>query len=111
MILLSSVNALLCTDVNGDGLTDIVAGGNRFDCLPQFGRQDASFGHVLLNKGNAIFEDLSSEKSGLLLNGQVRDIVEIRKGNGRYLMVLQNNDYPAMYKMPDKSPSGKGLKK
>jgi len=34
----SSVNAILCTDVDGDGHPDIVAGGNEFGFLPQFGR-------------------------------------------------------------------------
>ncbi len=107
---LSSVNALLCTDINGDGLTDIIAGGNRFDLLPQFGRLDASYGHVLLNKGKAIFEELPSDKSGLLLNGQVRDMAEIKRKNEQYLLVLLNNDYPILYKMPAKPSADKGTK-
>ncbi len=98
---LSSVNSLVCMDVNGDGRIDIIGGGNRFDLLPQFGRLDASYGHVLLNKGNVIFEELSSGKSGLLLNGEVRDMKEIKVNGGRYLLVLQNNDYPVLYQLPD----------
>ena len=107
---LSSVNAILCTDINGDGLTDIIAGGNRFDLLPQFGRLDASYGHVLLNKGNAIFKELTSDRSGLLLNGEVRDMEEVKRKNGRYLLVLQNNDYPVLYQLPDKATTGMGTK-
>jgi hypothetical protein len=99
---LSSVNSLLCTDMNGDGLIDIIGGGNRFDLLPQFGRLDASYGHVLLNKGNAEFEELSSANSGLLLTGEVRDMEEIKGKSGHYLLVLQNNDYPLLYQLPDK---------
>ena len=48
----SSVNAILCTDINGDGETDLIMGGNKFGFLPQFSRLDASFGHVLINNGD-----------------------------------------------------------
>ena len=57
MLQLSSVNSLQLTDVNGDGYTDIIAGGNEFGFLPQFGRLDASFGNVLLNDGKGHFTE------------------------------------------------------
>ena len=44
----SSVNAILCTDINHDGKIDLILGGNKFEFLPQFGRLDASYGHVLI---------------------------------------------------------------
>ncbi|MDP9231069.1 MAG: VCBS repeat-containing protein, partial [Bacteroidota bacterium] len=46
MVQLSSVNAILCFDVNGDNKKDLILGGNQFGFLPQFCRLDASFGHV-----------------------------------------------------------------
>ena len=61
----SSVNAIKCTDVNGDGKTDLVMGGNNFELLPQFSRLDASYGHVLINKGDRYFQWLSPKVSGL----------------------------------------------
>ncbi|MBC7849331.1 MAG: VCBS repeat-containing protein [Chitinophagaceae bacterium] len=100
---LSSVNSIMCKDLNGDGMLDIIAGGNRFDLLPQFGRLDASFGHVLINKGNARFEELPSTQSGLILNGQVRDIIEIKKGKARGILILQNNEFPLHYRVKDKN--------
>lgn len=95
----SSVNAIHCTDVNNDGFTDIVLGGNLFHFLPQFGRLDASFGHVMLNNGKAEFKDLSSNESGLQLRGEIKDIVEI-KGSGKdHLLFLQNDEYPALFQI------------
>ena len=94
---LSSVNAILCTDINKDGFIDIIAGGNRFDLLPQFGRLDASDGDVLLNRGKRVFENISSEQSGLLLKGQVRDIAEIKRKKDRFILILQNNEAPLLF--------------
>ena len=99
MTQLSCINSILCTDVNGDGYTDLVMGGNCFGFLPQFARMDASFGHVLLNNGKGEFAELSNKQSGLELNGVIRDIKEIPAKNGRYLLVLQNDEWPALYRM------------
>lgn len=99
MVQLSSVNAIKCTDVNNDGRVDLIIGGNNSGFLPQFGRLDASFGDVLLNDGGGHFTCMSHEKTGLYLRGDVRDIVELPKKNGRYILFLKNNDYPAMYQL------------
>ncbi|HKP33105.1 MAG TPA: VCBS repeat-containing protein [Chitinophagaceae bacterium] len=95
MMQLSSVNAIVCTDINGDGKVDIVAGGNRYGFPPQFGRLDGSFGDVLLNDGKGKFEWYG--KSGLQITGQVRDIEPIAIQNQRCLLFLRNNDYPVLY--------------
>ncbi|HEU5167545.1 MAG TPA: VCBS repeat-containing protein, partial [Chitinophagaceae bacterium] len=56
---LSSVNAIQCRDINNDGKTDLVLGGNITECLPQFGRLDANYGIILENKGNRQFKEMS----------------------------------------------------
>lgn len=99
MTQLSCINSILCADVNRDGFSDLVMGGNCFDFLPQFARMDASFGHVLLNDGKGDFTDLSNKQSGLELSGVIRDIKEIPAKDGRYLLVLQNDELPVLFKM------------
>jgi enediyne biosynthesis protein E4 len=47
---LSCINAILCKDINADGKMDLILGGNLPDCLPQFGRLDASFEIKFLKK-------------------------------------------------------------
>lgn len=98
---LSSINTIYCTDLNKDGYPDLIAGSNHYGFLPQFGRLDASVGDVLINSGNGNFTWVSSEQSGLKLEGEVKDIVQIRSKKKYSLLFLRNNDYPLLYKLKD----------
>jgi enediyne biosynthesis protein E4 len=95
---LSCINAILCKDINNDGKNDLILGGNLPDCLPQFGRLDANFGTVLMNRGNKVFEEVSSVQSGIKVNGVVRDIKNIKTKNGEVVLFLRNDNYPILYR-------------
>jgi len=95
---LSSINAINCTDINNDGKTDIIAGGNLSCFLPQFERLDASCGDVLINDGKGNFTWIGPNESGIMQRGDVKDIVAIKGKSEQYFLVLQNNDYPILYK-------------
>ncbi len=106
MTQLSSVNAIHCMDVNGDGFMDAVVGGNRFDFLPQFERLDASYGDVLMNNGKGQLTFIPQKATGLQVQGMVRDIAELTdKNNNSNLLFLINNSYPAMYRLRRENPS------
>jgi len=109
---LSSVNAARCIDVNGDGFPDLLLGGNEFGFLPQFGRLDASFGHVLLGNGKGQFSPVDAARSGLDLPGQIRDIAVIPAKDHVYLLFLQNDEYPVLFSLPPPQgePGNKRLK-
>jgi hypothetical protein len=94
---LSSVNAILPTDINDDGKTDLLMGGNLFSFPPQFGRLDASYGHVLLNKGGGTFSYLDNRTSGLLLKGEIKDIKELKQGSRKTYLFTQNDSLPVLY--------------
>jgi hypothetical protein len=94
----SSVNAISCSDIDGDGNPDIVMGGNLYDFTPQFGRLDSNFGSVMINKGGRKFQLLSTKEAGIQLEGQVRDIKSISNGNKKYLLFSRNGDFPVLYK-------------
>lgn len=96
---LSSINAIHCTDLDSDGKKDIILGGNEFGFLPQFERLDAGTGAVLLNKGNAQFQLLDSKASGIDLDGQVRDIEEIKTASGKNILFLRNDMFPVLFKI------------
>jgi len=95
---LSSVNAILCRDINRDGKTDLILGGNSTDCMPQFGRLDANYGIILENKGNQQFGVMAPGHTGISVTGMVRDIAWISGVKEQYIIFLRNNDYPVMYR-------------
>ncbi len=97
MVQLSSVHASLITDINQDGKNDLIIAGNFFDLLPQFCSVDASYGHVLINKGNNVFEPQVATVSGLSVKGQVRDITMIQQKNRNTILFARNNDTPVCY--------------
>jgi hypothetical protein len=96
---LSSVNSIHCMDINNDGYIDIVSGGNQFDFLPQLERLDASCGDILINDGKGNFKWIEPIQTGLKLKGQLRDIAEIQGRRKKYLLFLQNDEYPLMYQL------------
>jgi hypothetical protein len=94
----SSLNAFLVVDVNKDKRPDLIAGGNRFNLLPQFCRLDASYGHVCINTGERKWEELPSTRSGILWTGQVRDLLLIQRNAQPQLLVLQNDWIPLLFR-------------
>jgi hypothetical protein len=96
---LSIISAILCTDLNKDGFTDIILGGNKSGFPPQFGKLDASYGEVLINNGKGGFTWLPSKQTGLLVDGEVRDITLITGTEANYVLFARNNDYPVLYNL------------
>jgi enediyne biosynthesis protein E4 len=99
VIQLSSANAITVADINHDNRPDLVIGGNNFNFPPQFGRLDASFGDVLLNRGGGKFETMNAQESGLDLRGEVRDIKLIKGKRKKYIIIAINDQIPALYQL------------
>ena len=95
----SSLNSMVSTDVNADGKTDLVLGGNQFGFLPQFGRLDANYGLVLINKGKRVLEVVEDKQSGLAITGQVRDMVLFQQGVQKKVLFFRNNQAPVFMKL------------
>lgn len=99
---LSSVHAFQVLDMDGDGLQDIVAGGNFFDLLPQFCSVDASYLNFLKGNGKGDYQTIPSIQAPLSLNGQIRDIKLVQMKNKKGLLILQNNRKPQLFINPAK---------
>ena len=99
MVQLSSVNVVHCMDVNGDGFTDLVLGGNLFGFQPQLEQVDGSTGDVLINDHKGSFLWTDAAQTGLNLKGQLKDIAEVRSKRQTYLLFLQNDEQPLLYKL------------
>jgi len=94
---LSSVKAIICKDLNNDGYTDLLLGGNEFNFQPQLGRLDASPGWVLINNKQNNFNVLTTRESGINISGMVRDIQPLHIKNEEGFLFLQNNEKPFLF--------------
>jgi hypothetical protein len=99
----SSVNAIYCHDVNGDGKKDLILGGNDSGFMPQYSKLDASFGHFLINNGKGNFERIKNRQSGLLVKGDVRDFVGISIEDKHLFLTLINNQTPKLFEIVNKN--------
>jgi len=86
------IYASLAQDFDGDGHVDLLIGGNFYGAMPM-NRYDASYGLMLRGKGDGHFEPVDMEKSGVVIEGEVRRIKALRGANGaRLVAVARNND-------------------
>jgi hypothetical protein len=86
------IYAALADDYTGDGLTDLVVGGNFSGVTPMRGRYDASYGLLLRGDGKGGFSPVDMETSHLVIEGEVRDMKPLRAANGDRLIVVARND-------------------
>jgi hypothetical protein len=88
---IAPVYAIKAVDVNGDGIKDLVLGGNLHEVQPEWGRYDASRGTVLLGTANGDWDVVETHKSGLNLDGQIRDIQSYERDGASYLLFSRLN--------------------
>lgn len=99
----SCVCGVSCADVNNDGIMDIVMGGNNFGFKPQFSRQDASYGHVLLGDGKMGFEWQKYSDSGFFVRDEIRHLKSLKDRDGRrYLFAAINDGMPRVFEYEEK---------
>jgi len=66
----------------------------------KFGQYDANLGTVLKGNGHGDFKPVTIDKSGLLIKGEVRDIVAVKTSKGEQLLLwARNNDGVLVYKL------------
>jgi enediyne biosynthesis protein E4 len=90
---LSPAYGLLVKDIDEDGSTDIVLGGNFYESKPETGIYDASYGLLLKGDGRGGFVPVKHEQSGIHIRGAVRDIVAVEAGKEN-ILVWALNDRP-----------------
>jgi hypothetical protein len=96
----SPVNAIICDDLDNDGYRDLLLAGNEYQAEVMTGRYDASYGCFLRGSSNKTFVSIPQYTSGLLLQGDVKDMALIRLANGDKLLVAAvNNDIMHVYKI------------
>jgi hypothetical protein len=86
------IYAVLAEDFDGDGNTDLLTAGNFYGVRPIRGRYDASYGLLLRGDGEGHLQPVSMEASGLMIEGQVRDMAFLGRADGERLIVVARND-------------------
>jgi hypothetical protein len=94
----SPVYAIHSGDVNMDGNPDMILAGNFFGTRIKFGEYDANKGILLKGNGKGDFTVLNDIQSGFHINGEVRDIAEVRLASGKDILIFAlNNDSAKLY--------------
>ena len=91
----SNVEAIQVLDVNNDGDLDLIFGGNQYLVKPQFGRQDASKGWLVIGEKDSHYKKAVSLK----IDGQIRDFKMFNINNKRYLLTARNNKSIKFYEI------------
>lgn len=93
------VYGIAAVDIDADGHTDLLLGGN-FDGLPPElgGRMAASYGLALHGDGNRHFTPIDVLRSGFFVPGQTRDIARVKGRGGDMYVVARNNDRPLVFR-------------
>jgi len=80
-------------DFNGNGFQDILIGGNIKNTEPETISYDAGKGAIIFNKGDFNFEiEYRLDKTGLLLNNDLRHVKKITLGTKQQGLIVANNN-------------------
>jgi hypothetical protein len=95
----SWVFAIQILDLNGDGIQDLILGGNLAQSKPETGKYDASFGEIMLGKGDGTFTFWPNAQHGLRIDGDVRAFTMLGASK---ILVVKNSAAAEIWKYSDK---------
>ncbi|CAN5635778.1 VCBS repeat-containing protein [soil metagenome] len=86
------VNSIVADDINGDGNVDLIVAGNEYQMALSTGRYDASYGLALMGNGKGDFTPVNMFNSGLIIDGDVKDMKLLHTKNKGKLLIAAPND-------------------
>ena len=98
------IYAISLCDVNGDGKSDLILGGNLKQTRVRIGKNDANLIQLFMNKGKLDFEYIPQSISGFYGNGEVRDLAVVHDLQGTFLFGTFNNASLSAYHLMKKGP-------
>ena len=99
----SSVNDILLSDIDTDGIKDIILVGNLFASEIETPRNDAGYGLLLTGNGKGGFKSIPAYKSGLFIKGDSKDAQLIKLGESKReaIIIAKNNDKVQLIEIKD----------
>jgi len=98
------IYALAFLDYDGDGLNDLLVGGNQSHTRIKIGKMDANYGMLFHNDGKAKFSYVPQQKSGFTVKGDVRDITVLKQGAKVQVLFDRNDDTISVYQQVQQRP-------
>jgi len=80
------------SDFNKDGFQDLILTGNLYGMEIETPRLDAGKGLVLLNNKKGEFTPLSPQESGILINGDLRDVALLNTPENKKILITTRNN-------------------
>ena len=98
------VNAIVCDDIDSDGIKDLILAGNEYQAEVIGGRYDASYGCYLKGERNKRFKAMPPVASGFVIKGDVKDMKMIQLVNGKKILLAGvNNDALRLFSIQPKT--------
>lgn len=85
------INGSIIEDINGDGLKDILIGGNMFQTEVETVRYDAGEGCILIQNKEKGWIPMDVNHTGFQIPGDVKDVKKYRTKNGWGILATNNN--------------------
>jgi hypothetical protein len=85
------VRDIMVSDINHDGISDLILAGNNYNVRPSYGRYDASYGWYLTGNISGGFKTLMPLESGLIIKGDARKILPLKVLQKKHIIVAVND--------------------
>lgn len=106
---LAPINSIVAADVDEDANIDLIIAGNEYQTAAATGRYDASYGLFLKGNGKGIFTAVNN--SGLIIDGDIKDLKIISKKNtGKVLLAAPNDAALKIFLLNEGAKKAKSIK-
>lgn len=94
---ISPIHSIIPLDYNSDGYMDLIVAGALYNAEVETPRADAGVGLLLKNDRGKGFEEVPPEKSGILIQGNVKNAAKFEGADGKVKCIfVQNNGVPQL---------------
>ncbi|SFC63417.1 Repeat domain-containing protein [Algibacter lectus] len=93
------INSILYEDFDKDGSKDLLLAGNNYQSEVETTRADAGTGAFLKGNNKGGFNYISHLKTGFFVDKDIRDMIVVKTGNEKIIIVANNNDTHNLFKV------------
>jgi hypothetical protein len=101
---LAPIYGIVVDDFNQDYLPDLLLIGNSYAEETVYGYYDASYGSVLINRGDFSWRYVQNNEINLIADGDKKALSKIKIGNGFGYIMTENNGYLKVLVVNQPSP-------